>query len=154
MLTQEVERAARFNHPLSFLFLDLDRFKEINDSYGHLVGSTLLAEVGLLLMGCIRKVDSAFRYGGDEFAIILVETALPGAVTAGQRIRERFSRKVFLQEHGLSVQMTASIGVATFPEHASNASDLLHAADQAMYRAKARGRNDVVVAGPPGTTPP
>ena len=153
MLTQEVERAARFNHPLSFLFLDLDRFKEINDSHGHLVGSSLLAEVGQLLLGCIRKVDSAFRYGGDEFAIILVETALPGAITAGERIRDRFSRKEFLQAHGLSARMTASIGVATFPEHASNASDLLHAADQAMYRAKARGRNDVVVAAGPANPP-
>lgn len=144
MLSAEVERAQRFNHPLSLIFLDLDRFKEINDAHGHIFGSALLQEVGQVLSSCVRKVDSAFRYGGDEFAVLLIETAAPGARTAAERIRTRFDSKVFLSERGLSVRMTASFGIATYPDDATTAADLLHAADRAMYRAKARGRNEVV----------
>jgi diguanylate cyclase (GGDEF)-like protein len=143
VLAAEVERATRFHHPLALIFLDLDNFKAVNDSHGHLLGSALLSEVGELLVSGIRKVDTAFRYGGDEFAILLVETTATGAMVVARRLRERFDGKVFLRHHDLSVRITASIGVATFPEDAASAADLFHLADQAMYRAKALGRNEV-----------
>ncbi len=148
LLESEVTRAKRFRHPLSLMFLDLDRFKQVNDTHGHLVGSALLNEVGQLLSDCIRQVDSAFRYGGDEFAVLLLETDLAAAQHVALRIRDRLRAQHFLASRGLDVSLTASIGVAAYPQHASAAQDLLQAADSAMYRAKAQGRNDVCLAGP------
>jgi diguanylate cyclase (GGDEF)-like protein len=155
LLEQEVARAARFDRPISLVFIDLDRFKAINDEHGHMYGSELLGEVGDVLLNSIRKIDAAFRYGGDEFALLLVETRVQGALTLARRIRDRFHEREFLKRHKLHVKLTASFGVATFPDHASSAADLLHAADQAMYRAKALGRDevastaDLLVARPP-----
>lgn len=143
LLEREVARAQRFQHPLSLIFLDLDSFKRVNDVHGHLMGSALLEEVGQLLIGSIRQVDFAFRYGGDEFAILLIETDSTSAVIIAERILNAFRRRQFLQEHGLSVQLTASLGVATFPDHASHANGLLAAADAAMYGVKSAGRNGV-----------
>ncbi len=147
MLRIEVERSLRFNHPLSLLFIDLDRFKEVNDAHGHVLGSEVLSEFGRVLAGSIRKVDSAFRYGGDELAIILVETNAAPAQLVARRLSSRIAQHVFLSEKNLNLSITASFGVATFPGDALTAPELLHAADQAMYRAKARGRNAVVAAG-------
>lgn len=147
VLRVEVERALRFNHPLSILFIDLDRFKDINDAHGHLLGTELLHEFGRLLSGSIRKVDSAYRYGGDEFAVILVETNAAPAQLVARRLLSRIEQHVFSAEKRLNLKITASFGVATFPGDATSAAELLHAADQAMYRAKARGRNAVVAAG-------
>ncbi|MFZ5471324.1 MAG: diguanylate cyclase [Myxococcota bacterium] len=147
LLEQEVARAHRFKHPLSLLFLDLDGFKQVNDAYGHLVGSALLQEVGALLLESIRQVDVAFRYGGDEFAVVLIETDGGAARVVAERIRERFNERHFLQAKGLAVTLSASIGVATVPDHAASATALIQAADQAMYRVKARGKNAVLSAG-------
>jgi diguanylate cyclase (GGDEF)-like protein len=146
LLEHEVVRADRFNHPLSLIFLDLDFFKSVNDTHGHLVGSALLQEVGELLRGTVRQVDSAFRYGGDEFAVLLIETDSSGALSVAERIRDCFRARRFLQEPGLSLSLTASLGVASYPRHAEDATSLLRAADQAMYRVKAAGRNDVACA--------
>jgi diguanylate cyclase (GGDEF)-like protein len=143
VLEQEVARAVRFDRPLSLVFIDLDNFKAINDAHGHLAGSELLSEVGDVLHSSIRKIDSAFRYGGDEFALILVETPVQGAVTLSRRIRDRFHNRTFLESRNIPVKLTASFGVATLPDDANTASDLLHAADRAMYRAKALGRDEV-----------
>jgi diguanylate cyclase (GGDEF)-like protein len=148
LLEAEVTRSIRFHHPVSLIFLDLDRFKEVNDTHGHLAGSALLQEVGELVRGSIRQVDSAFRYGGDEFAVLLVETGHDAALAVARRVLERFRQAQFLRARGLSVQLTASIGVAAFPDHATSGVALLEAADRAMYQAKARGRNDVVLAPP------
>jgi diguanylate cyclase (GGDEF)-like protein len=143
VLENEIERATRFQHHVSLLFLDIDHFKSVNDAHGHLAGSALLKEAGELLSASIRKVEHAFRYGGDEFAVVLVETPKNGALVAGQRLRERFHRTKFLHSHGLEVPATVSIGVASFPDDAPTATALLHAADRAMYRAKSLGRNRV-----------
>lgn len=147
LLEQEVARAQRFGHPLSLLFLDLDRFKQVNDTHGHLVGSALLTEVGELLVACIRQVDSAFRFGGDEFAVLLLETDLEAARHVASRIRDRFRERRFLMARNLDIRLTASIGLAAFPDHAATATELLERSDQAMYAAKARGRDDVAVPG-------
>ncbi len=151
LLDREVARATRFKHPLSLIFLDLDRFKQVNDTHGHLIGSALLQEVGQLLLGTIRQVDSGFRYGGDEFAVLLLETETSGARLIGERIRDRFRERRFLESRGYSLQLTASIGVASFPDHATTSNGLLEAADRAMYRVKAAGRNDVMSADVPAT---
>jgi diguanylate cyclase (GGDEF)-like protein len=144
-LEQEVLRSRRFHHPLSLIFLDLDRFKAVNDTHGHLAGSAALREVGEVLVGCSRQVDVVCRYGGDEFAVLLVETGVDGARLIAERIRDSLRERRFLASQGLDVRLTASLGVATFPEHALDALGLLRAADHAMYAAKARGRDDVCV---------
>ena len=146
-LEHEVRRSQRFHHPVSLVFLDLDRFKAINDAHGHLVGSAVLKEVGELLVSCCRQLDYVFRYGGDEFALLLVETGTDGAVINATRIRDAFRKRRFQQSAGLDLQVTASLGVATYPEHALSSVDLVRAADFAMYAAKARGRDDVSVSG-------
>jgi diguanylate cyclase (GGDEF)-like protein len=145
-LEHEVKRSQRFHHPLSLVFLDLDHFKSVNDTHGHLVGSALLKEVGELLRSSSRQLDLVFRYGGDEFALMLVETAPDGALTTARRLRDAFRNKRFMQSQGLELRLTASLGVATFPDHAHSATDLIRAADFAMYAAKARGRDDVCLA--------
>lgn len=145
LLKREVARAERFVRPVSLLFLDLDNFKSVNDNRGHLVGSALLRQVGARLLDCIRSVDSAFRYGGDEFAVVLLETGPTGAQHVAQRIVERM-RTPFDMGSGEAFVVTCSVGVAAFPDHATTASGLLDAADKAMYRAKNGGRNQVQAA--------
>jgi diguanylate cyclase (GGDEF)-like protein len=149
-LELEVKRSARFHHPLSLVFLDLDHFKSINDSHGHLMGSAALKEVGDLLIGLGRhNLDAVFRYGGDEFAVMLVETDPDGAQTIARRICDAFHDKRFLEPQGLDVRLTASVGVACFPDHANTSLELIRAADFAMYAAKARGRDGISMAEPP-----
>ncbi|MCB9652893.1 MAG: sensor domain-containing diguanylate cyclase [Deltaproteobacteria bacterium] len=143
-LSAELTRAARFQRPVSIIFLDLDFFKVINDTNGHLVGSALLAEFGQFVARHIRKIDMGFRYGGDEFAVVLVETPHEGALVMASRFRELLRQQRFLTRQGLSLQLTASIGVATYPDDGSSTTDILSAADRAMYRAKEGGRDDVV----------
>lgn len=142
LLKREVARAERFVRPVSLLFLDLDDFKAVNDKRGHMVGSALLRQVGVRLLDCIRSVDSPFRYGGDEFAVVLLETGPTGAQHVAQRIVERM-RTPFVLSSGEAVVVTCSVGVAAFPDHATSAAGLLDAADKAMYRAKNSGRNQV-----------
>jgi diguanylate cyclase (GGDEF)-like protein len=145
LLKREVARAERFVRPVSLLFLDLDNFKSVNDTRGHIVGSALLRQVGARLLDCIRSVDSAFRYGGDEFAVVLLETGPTGGQHVAQRIVERM-RTPFDMGIGEAFVVTCSVGVAAFPDHATTASGLLDAADKAMYRAKNGGRNQVQAA--------
>lgn len=145
-LDHEVKRSQRFHHPLSLVFLDLDHFKSVNDTHGHLVGSALLKEVGELLISSSRQLDLVFRYGGDEFALMLVETDPDGALITAKRLRDAFRNKHFMQSQGLELRLTASLGVATYPDHAHSATDLIRAADFAMYAAKSRGRDDVCMA--------
>ena len=145
VLRREAKRASRSGRPLSLLFLDMDGFKQVNDNHGHLSGSKALVEAAAIIRSCARETDVVARFGGDEFALILPDTGREGAVAVAQRIRERISEATFLAEDGLAVHLTASIGVATLPDVAASAEELLRAADTAMYRVKAAGKDGVHV---------
>ncbi|MCK5825554.1 MAG: diguanylate cyclase [Desulfuromusa sp.] len=135
-LSREIRRSQRYGLRFSLLFLDLDRFKEINDSYGHLAGSAALQEVGHLLADCVRDVDTLFRFGGDEFAAILVETDDRTARIVAERIRQVIESHTFLQEQGTPSYLTVTSGFSTFPTDATEKKELLDLADQAMYAGK------------------
>ena len=135
-LTQEIKRAQRYGLMFSLLFLDLDHFKNINDTHGHLAGSAALKEVGGLLRDSVRSVDILFRYGGDEFAILLVEAEAEGARCIAERIRKTIESHTFLDEHGTPSYMTVTAGFSTFPVDAKDHKTLLHLADKAMYSGK------------------
>ncbi len=145
-LELEIVRARRFGHPLSLVFLDLDHFKAVNDTYGHQTGSDLLREVGQILLARLRTIDVATRYGGDEFVVLLPETDREPARLAARRLRDALNERYFLESRGLSVRLTASFGVATFPHDASTGDDLMRQADLAMYRVKETGRDGVQLA--------
>jgi diguanylate cyclase (GGDEF)-like protein len=145
VLRRETKRASRSGRPLSLLFIDLDGFKRVNDTHGHLAGSKALVEAAGLVRGSARETDVAARFGGDEFAVILPDTGREGAVSVAERVRDRVRAFQFLAEDGLSVHLTASIGVATLPDVAASAEELLRAADAAMYKVKATGKDGIHV---------
>jgi diguanylate cyclase (GGDEF)-like protein len=147
VLRRETKRASRNSRPLSLLFIDLDGFKSVNDSHGHLAGSRALVEAGAVIRGSARETDVVARFGGDEFSVVLPETAAAGASAVGERVRERIAAHQFLAVDGLDVRLTASVGVATIPDAAMTAEALLQAADAAMYRVKDRGKNGIEAAG-------
>jgi diguanylate cyclase (GGDEF)-like protein len=146
VLRRETKRASRNGRPLSLLFLDMDGFKQVNDTHGHLAGSQALVEAAAVIRGCARETDVVARFGGDEFSLILPDTGRDGAVAVAERIGERLRATRFLAGEGLSVHLTASIGVATLPDVAGSAEELIRAADSAMYQVKARGKNGIHVA--------
>ncbi|TLN23610.1 sensor domain-containing diguanylate cyclase, partial [bacterium] len=143
ILDREVERARRSGTNLSFIFFDMDRFKTVNDSFGHLVGSRLIGEVGQLISATIRKTDIAARYGGDEFVIILPNTSKEGAVVFAEKLRKVLNAKKFLSEEGLEIKATASFGVATYPDDADSKLTLVSIADKLMYMVKETSRDGV-----------
>ncbi|MEW6057088.1 MAG: diguanylate cyclase [Bdellovibrionota bacterium] len=130
----------------SVLFIDVDRFKGINDSHGHLVGTKLLFEMGEIIRSNLRKGDVAFRYGGDEFVVLLDDAATDLAESVGERIREGVEGNYFLAKESLNIRLTVSIGVASCPEHAISKRDIIEAADNAMYSVKRSTRNSVYIA--------
>jgi diguanylate cyclase (GGDEF)-like protein len=142
-MDREIRRAERYGSELSVLFLDLDRFKLVNDRHGHLVGSEALRQLSRLLGQCVRQVDTLARYGGDEFTILLVDTGEQGGLEVAERIRKSVARHPFEAGPGQTLSLTCSIGIATHPAHGRNRETLLDAADKAMYRAKSLGRNRV-----------
>jgi diguanylate cyclase (GGDEF)-like protein len=146
VLDRELKRSERYRNFFSVLFMDLDFFKRINDTHGHLVGSRVLIEVGAVLRSCVRETDTVVRYGGDEFVVVLVETNADEAFLVAERMRKLIEAKWFGQENGLNLHLTISIGIAAFPEHASTKQHLLNMADQAMYRGKESTRNVVYLA--------
>lgn len=146
VLRRETKRALRSGRPVSLLFVDLDGFKQVNDNYGHLAGGKALVEAAAVIRACARETDVVARFGGDEFSLILPETACDGAVAVAERVTERLRAHAFLADDGLNVHLTASIGVATLPDVAGSAEDLVRAADEAMYQVKARGKNGIYVA--------
>jgi diguanylate cyclase (GGDEF)-like protein len=140
-LDREAKRAQRFDHVFSVVMLDLDNLKEFNDRHGHLKGSEVLRVVGRTIPTCLRKVDLAAKYGGDEFVIILPRTDKPGALKVCERIRRRVSGHRRGGPRG--PRITVSLGVASFPADGRTPRVLLRKADRALYRAKAGGRNSV-----------
>ncbi len=145
-LDYEVERTKRYKMSLSMVFFDIDYFKSINDTYGHLCGSKLLKEIGELLASTIRKVDVGCRYGGDEFIVIMPQTSKEDAILAAKKLRRRINKHIFLKEEGLRVKITASFGVASIPEDAHDKLGLIHLADQAMYSVKNLNKDGIAVA--------
>lgn len=146
VLRKETKRALRSHRPLSLLFVDLDGFKRINDAHGHLLGSRALVEAAAIIRSSARETDIVARYGGDEFSLVLPETAPDGALAVATRLRDRIARHVFLADQGPGSRLTASIGVATLPDAADSADGLLEAADAAMYRVKEDGKNGIHMA--------
>ncbi len=145
-LPNEIKRAKRFNLNLSLLFIDIDLFKTINDNYGHNIGNKVLFEVAQVLKKSVRDIDIVIRYGGDEFTILLIETPPTGAMIIADRIRASIEGKNFLSEEGMAIKLTATLGIASFPEHAMDKETLTLLADKAMYVGKASTRNVVNIA--------
>ena len=158
-IDREIIRSVRFGRPMSLIMLDMDRFKKVNDNHDHLFGSFVLAEVGKIIRGNIRKVDFAARYGGDEFLIALTETSKEGAQLFCERLRETIESYDFVsgedREH-----LTSSIGVAVLdPTVTVDARTLVRRADEMLYKSKEGGRNrvtlyDFSVERDPSTPPP
>ena len=142
-LDREIKRAERFDLSMAVIFLDVDMLKVINDTYGHLIGSRVLKEVGAVLKKSVREVDIVIRYGGDEYTIILIETGRQGASIVAERIRKRIADHPFILDNNVKVDLTASLGFACFPEDTRSKLELLEMADRAMYHGKASGRNTV-----------
>ncbi|TME47162.1 MAG: GGDEF domain-containing protein [Chloroflexi bacterium] len=139
----EIDRARRFGRPLSVAIADLDLLRDINNRYGHLVGDQMIVRVAQAIRSAVRDYDLPARFGGDEFAILMPETTLPEALIVAERIRQGVQAIELRVSDGTRVMVSASIGVAAFPRAGGNASELLAAADRAVYQAKAQGRNQV-----------
>ncbi len=139
-LLEEWQRSVRFKRPLSLVMMDLDRFKVINDTHGHPVGDEVLRHVATLLTGQLRQVDCLARYGGDEFALLLVETDLDGARAVAARLRALVgTTPCRVESKGLTIDVGISVGVAAWPDHADKLPALVVAADLALYESKRRG---------------
>jgi diguanylate cyclase (GGDEF)-like protein len=141
-LEVELKRCARYTVPLAVLMMDLDHFKSVNDTRGHLMGSHVLSEVGRLIARSIRGADVAARYGGEEFVAYLPETDGAGAVQVAERIRMSVETTEFALD-GQTARATISVGIALFPAHGRHLRELVSRADRALYRAKEEGRNRV-----------
>lgn len=145
-IEMEIERSRRYKYVFSVIFMDMDNFKKINDRFGHLVGSQVLIEIARLLQRNLRKIDIISRYGGDEFVVVLPQTGLKGGFQVAERLRKEIEHSVFLKNEGYSIRLTASLGVASYPENAGNKEDLINLADKAMYRGKFMTKNIVFAA--------
>ena len=145
-LEGEIRRARRYGSAVSVVFMDLDGFKLVNDVYGHLAGSATLTEVAQVITRSVRDSDFVARYGGDEFVLMLPETPSRRALQMAERVRLRIAGHRFKGGVGADIYLTASFGVASFPEHATQAEKLIELADAAMYEAKQRDKNNVKLA--------
>jgi diguanylate cyclase (GGDEF)-like protein len=139
-LEKKLKSAERFGHPLSVIITDLDKFKSVNDTYGHPVGDVVLRSFSRVLGGAMRETDLVARYGGEEFAVICEQTDAEGALNLADRIREEMARQTFQTDTG-EFHVTCSLGISTFPVHTKDKEKLVEHADQALYVAKQRGRN-------------
>lgn len=141
-MIREIRRAKRYGRELALLMLDVDNFKEVNDQYGHMACDRVLKQLAKVIRNNVRDIDNCFRFGGEEFLVLLPETGLQGATSTAEKIRAILESTVF-NNCGIAItpRITVSIGIAVYPLHAKTAQELLQRADQALYRAKAGGRN-------------
>ena len=152
-INEELQRAIRFQEPFGLLLVDLDHFKAVNDHYGHQAGDAVLVEVARRLTDATREVDVVTRFGGEEFALILPKTPVQGTMRLAAKVREVVAAEPFAAG-AASIPVTASVGAAAYPDHGLSGADLLAAADAALYRAKANGRDRVEEAEPGGRPAP
>jgi diguanylate cyclase (GGDEF)-like protein len=143
-LDKEIKRSDRYLHPISLIFVDIDNFKEINDTHGHMIGDKILAQIAKRLKACLRANDSAYRFAGDEFTIILPETTSIEAKYVADRILSKFANESFLVEGKEISNITPSIGIAEYQMNEGN-QQFVHRADVTMYEAKQQGGNGVVI---------
>ena len=141
-LEQSVLEASRYNQPLSIILVDVDHFKSINDTHGHQAGDLVLQGLAHVMDQGVRPVDIIARYGGEEFAVLLLQTTHRAATSVAEQIRRALAEQVF-EVSGKTIRITASFGVATFPEDATSGQQLFRQADQRLYKAKSSGRNQV-----------
>ena len=142
-LQEELARAKRYDHPLSLVMFDIDHFKRINDEFGHITGDYVLKTVARMVWGVLRKYDAMFRYGGEEFLLLLPETDLQGALAAAEKARATIEDLSITYNGRELPNMTVSFGVAVAPQHGKTVAELLEAVDAALYQAKQGGRNRV-----------
>jgi diguanylate cyclase (GGDEF)-like protein len=148
-LPEELSRASRFRSPVSLIFLDMDNLKQVNNDHGHSMGSRTLFEVSVRIRAKIRRFDKLFRFGGDEFCIVLPETEWHGAMEVAERVRDEIASKPFLVRDlrdANGVRMSASLGIASFPLHARTREELVQAADRAMQQIKRGTKNAIGIA--------
>ncbi|HKS68626.1 MAG TPA: sensor domain-containing diguanylate cyclase [Candidatus Acidoferrales bacterium] len=146
MLDTEIYRSHRYAFEFSLIFIDLDHFKNVNDTHGHLVGSKLLSEIGQAIKDKCRLIDLAFRYGGDEFVVLLPQTSKENALGVARRLHKLIRETVWLKDSKLNVNVTASVGIACYPTDSRTKTELLHLADEAMYLVKNTTRDNVAAA--------
>jgi diguanylate cyclase (GGDEF)-like protein len=137
---EEINRANRYQHSIVFAILDLDKFKRINDSYGHLYGDYVIRKVANIIKEKVRYIDVVGRYGGEEYGILLINTNIEKIVPVAQRIIEGIANFPFTMDN-IDVRMTISCGLSEFPKDTDNLKELIAKADEAMYTAKANGGN-------------
>ncbi|MEA2511304.1 MAG: hypothetical protein QOJ59_791 [Thermomicrobiales bacterium] len=148
-LAEEVERALRYKQPLSFCFVDLDHFKQVNDGHGHAAGDAALRQVASILRRTARTIDFVGRFGGEEFVVLVPGTWSEDAAILGERLRRAVAEHTFNLAGNQPLRLTISVGIAGLPEHAPDAASLSERADRALYSAKHSGRNQVVLYEPP-----
>ena len=141
-LEREFLRASRYNNELSFAIIDIDFFKKVNDTYGHSAGDYVLKEVAYLILQNLRKTDMVFRYGGEEFTIIITETPIERAVVPLERLRKAVEEYPF-NHNGQKIQVTISVGVSEVSKKIETVNQLFEDADKALYKAKENGRNQI-----------
>ena len=144
ILTEEDERVWRFGNSLALVMVDIDHFKLVNDTHGHSVGDVVLREVARRVVEELRSVDRAMRFGGEEIALVLVQTDRTGALDVAKRVCKAVEREPILVSDTLALNVTVSAGAAAIPEDVKSGLTLLNAADKALYAAKSRGRNRAV----------
>jgi diguanylate cyclase (GGDEF)-like protein len=141
-LEKEIERSKRYEQPLTLLLLDLDKFKIFNDTYGHVEGDHVLSRLGQVIKRCLRGPDSAYRYGGEEFTIILPMTTSEDGFATAERIQTEFRKEVFTPVSGKEVIVTMSIGFAQYKLN-EDMKEFVHRVDRLMYQAKNNGRDKI-----------
>tara|TARA_B110000008_G_scaffold212965_1_gene212027 strand:+ start:37 stop:696 length:660 start_codon:yes stop_codon:yes gene_type:complete len=142
---KEIDRSSRFGDQLGLIFFDIDKFKSVNDTYGHLYGDYVLEEVSRIISENVRSIDIVGRYGGEEFSVLLINTNINECKPLADKIVKKIAKKTYIKD-GIAVNLTISAGMSGFPLHSDNLEKLIEKADKAMYAAKRNGGNGVSIA--------